>query len=60
MARSMISFMGWREGACTSVLVIMGRVPHTITGRTSPSSARRRVRPARSAVSAMSTWGYVR
>ena len=45
MAWSMMSFMGWREGACTSVLVIIGREPQTITGCTSPSRARRRVRP---------------
>jgi hypothetical protein len=60
MAMSMMSRMGWRDGACTSVLVIMGRDPHTMTGAISPSSMRRRVRPARWAVSPMSMWGYVR
>ena len=47
IAMSMMSFIGWRDGVCTSVLVIIGRVPHTITGSTSPSSARTSVRPAR-------------
>ena len=57
IAMSMMSFMGWRDGVCTSVLVIMRRVPQTMTGATTPSSARTSVRPARSAVSAMSMWG---
>ena len=60
MAMSMTSFMGWRDGVCTRVLVIIGRVPHTITGSTSPFRARTRVRPARWAVSPMSMCGYVR
>ena len=54
---SMTSFMGWREGACTSVLVIMGSEPQTMTGSISPRSARSMVRPARCPVSPMSTWG---
>jgi hypothetical protein len=57
MAWSMMSFMGWRDGAWTSVLVIMGRDPQTITGWMRPSSARTRVRPARWPVSPMSTCG---
>ena len=44
IAMSMMSFMGWRDGVCTSVLVIIGREPHTMTGATSPSSARTSVR----------------
>ena len=60
LAMSMMSFMGWRDGVWTRVLVIMGRAPHTITGWTSPVSARTSVRPARWAVSAMSMCGYVR
>jgi hypothetical protein len=60
MAASMMSFIGWREGAWTSVLVIIGRDPQTITGSTSPLSARTRVRAARWAVSPMSMCGYVR
>ena len=57
IAMSMMSLMGWRDGVCTSVLVIIGRVPHTMAGTTPPSRARTSVRPARSAVSAMSTCG---
>jgi hypothetical protein len=49
--------MGWRDGVWTSVLVIMGREPQTITGSISPRSARIMVRPARWPVSPMSTWG---
>ena len=40
IAMSMMSFIGWRDGVCTSVLVIIGRDPQTIAGATSPSSAR--------------------
>jgi proteic killer suppression protein len=48
-----MSFMGWRDGVCSSVLVISGREAQTMTGATSPSSARSSVRPARAAVSAI-------
>ena len=44
IAMSMMSFMGWRDGVCTSVLVIIGREPQTMTGAISPASARRSVR----------------
>ena len=47
IAMSMMSFMGWRDGVCSSVLVIIGREPHTMTGAISPASARRSVRAAR-------------
>jgi hypothetical protein len=57
MAMSMTSFMGWRDGACTSVLVIMGSHPQTMTGSTSPFIARTSVRAARWAVSPMSMCG---
>ncbi len=57
IAMSMTSFMGWREGACTSVLVIMGSEPQTMTGSISPRRARSMVRPARCPVSPMSTCG---
>jgi len=57
IAMSITSFMGWREGVCSSVLVSIGRMPHTMTGRTSPSSARTSVVAARFAVSAMSMCG---
>jgi hypothetical protein len=57
IAMSITSFMGWRDGAWTRVLVIMGSDPHTMTGSTSPRSARSMVRPARCPVSPMSTCG---
>ena len=57
IARSITSFIGWRDGVCSSVLVIIGREAQAMTGATSPSSARSSVRPARAAVSAMSTCG---
>ena len=57
IAMSMMSRMGWRDGACTRVLVIIGRDPQTITGSISPSSMRTSVRPARCAVSPMSMCG---
>ncbi len=57
IAMSITSFMGWRDGVWTSVLVIMGSEPQTITGSISPRSARIMVRPARWPVSPMSTWG---
>ena len=56
-AMSMMSFIGWRDGVCSSVLVIIGREAQVMTGTTSPSSARSSVRPARADVSAMSTCG---
>ena len=57
IAMSMMSFIGWRDGVCTSVLVIMGREPQTIMGSTSPASARTSIRAARSPVSPISTCG---
>ena len=50
-------FIGSREGVWTSELLMIGRVPHTIFGSTSPSSMRSSVRPERRAVSAMSMCG---
>ena len=48
IAMSMMSFMGWRDGVCSSVLVIIGREPQTITGADLARRARARsVRPAR-------------
>ena len=44
IAMSMMSFIGWRDGVWTSVLVIIARDPQTITGSTSPLSARTSVR----------------
>ena len=57
IAMSMMSFMGWRDGVCTSVLVIIGREPQTITGSTSPASARPACARRAGAVSPMSTCG---
>ena len=50
-------FIGSRDGVWTSELLMIGRLPHTIFGSTSPSSMRSSVRPARRAVSAMSMCG---
>jgi len=49
--------IGSRDGVWTSELLMIGRLPHTIFGSTSPASMRSRVRPERRAVSAMSIWG---
>ena len=50
-------FIGSREGVWTSELLMIGRLPHTIFGSTSPANMRISVRPERRAVSAMSMWG---
>ena len=50
-------FIGSREGVWTSELLMIGRLPHTIFGSTSPASMRISVRPERRAVSAMSMCG---